>query len=256
MLNLFSSLTSTNYNLQGIKNLKVYYDTLLVNLRANVTTNYEFVLLEKLAFDYADNVILGSDKSFIINFGDVGYVEPYKTNGNCYIDSILLEKSKNLLICGLTALSSNVSQTINGQVHTGHSYVPVVYLYNINDHSLLKIYPKLEADIQEWNAFVIGDIESTQLPIASFNGDNSNLNILFNTTRTVAGSAINCLADLNFTYNGELELNGVQLLTSAIVSGGNYSSLAFVKTAPVEDGKLIFSYTENDTVVPFKLKNL
>lgn len=224
MLSIYNALTANgSLSASGIKSLKVYYDTLLLNVK---TEKYEFVLLENLNFDYDTNILSSADNGSVLKFGDTNNHEPNKTQGNGYFDSVLLEKEKVLLICGLSAYQP-LTQIINGQSHSGSALVPIVYEHDLNSHDTKLLYP---IDTS-WETNLLGNISKYSDVAVNFNIETNVLNYLIKTTRTVNSSAFSFWLDIEFIYRGnELVLSNMRSLTANnnndlnIISFRNYNN--------------------------------
>lgn len=237
MFNIITSLTGNNLN-QGIQDFQIFYDTLFLNFKVkdnNFSNYYDFILIEKLTFDY-NNISFSSDnKNYLIDFGDTSSSLPkVSINGNIFIDNILLEKEKIIFICGLSS--------------SGLLFCPVVFEYNINQNNLLKIYPNID-DLNIWNNYSFGRYLSSQHPLVSYNNDTKILNFIFKTTNNIIEN-INDI-ELKFT-NNSLQLNSINILSGSGVS--NYNSFNFVKFKNYDDNiKLVLAKTDTNTIVPFSI---
>lgn len=235
---LYTALTANgSLSASGIKNLKVFYDTLLLNFKVE---NYEYLIIENINFDYEENTITALDNSSLIQFGNTNRYEADKTTGNGYIDTVLLEKEKILLVCGLSAYQP-LSQTINGQTHTGSAIAPIVYEYNINTHTLHNIYP---SDVL-WESHLLGNVNKYKDAAVSFNPETNILNYIIKATRTVNSSAFFFWTDIELKYSqNKLTLSNMRCLTSLaindvdIVSFRNYNDSEKIITT-VDGAKLI-----------------
>jgi DNA polymerase III delta prime subunit len=82
---------------------------------------------------------------------------PFYSKGNCFIKSILIEGKKQVLIVGLKKM-------INGNT------IPIIYLYDINKHSVESIFPK-QSDINNFNSFSNYTFKNDNLPIVNLVND-------------------------------------------------------------------------------------
>ena len=146
-----TSILSSTIETEGIKTINIFFDTVVLNFKSL----YEYVLIDKLIFD--DGILKTENKGYIIEFGNTGSTSSYTTSGNCYIDTFLLEKEKQLFICGLSCFGENVSITVDSVPQSGLSYIPIVYKYDINNHELHKVLPN-STDFISWSAFPFGSL--------------------------------------------------------------------------------------------------
>lgn len=225
---------SSNYN----KNIRVYYDSLF---RLEKISRHDILTIFKLDFDYDTGEINQKNIPLKIDFGDGGANFLYNATKSCYVDSILLEKEKAVLICGLQWISSNLSQSIEGKLHVGDVYNPIFYKYDINSHTLKKIYPGTEELIQ-WSSFLQGDKVLSQIPLVSFDPANNRLGFIFKTTRTIDGQTQRNYVDIDFIYRTDnLELENVRIL-SAEHSDGDYNySIFWQKYINHDDQKILIA---------------
>jgi hypothetical protein len=210
---------SSNYN----KNIRVYYDSLF---RLQKISRHDILTIYKLDFDYDTGEINQKNIPLEIDFGDSGATILSNATKSCYVDSILLEKEKAVLICGLQWISANKEQLIDSQWHVGDVYNPIFYKYDINSHTLKKLYPSSE-ELTQWQSFLQGDKVSSQIPLVSFDPANNRLGYIFKTTRTIDGQTQRNYVDIDFIYRTDsLELENVRIL-SAENSNGDYNSTIF-----------------------------
>ena len=165
-MNTLAEILSNSYSDQGIQNLEVFYDSYFFNLKIKNDLEYNNILLiEKLGFDFSSGNIKQIKSGITINFGDSEESTPFYSKGNCFIKSILLEGKKRVLIVGLKKM-------INGNT------IPVVYLYDINKHSIHSVFPK-QNDIDNFNSFNNYSFKNNNLPICDLKGNK--LYIIFQT---------------------------------------------------------------------------
>jgi hypothetical protein len=242
MVSIYNALTANGtLSASGIKNLKVFYDTLLINIKAD---NKDITLIENINFDYDTNLISALDNSTILNFGDTFNYSAEKTNGNGYIDTVFLEKEKVLLICGLSSCyTPSTTQFINSQAHSGSALTPVVYEYNINTHKIKNIFPTSSA----WSTNVIGNIYKYKDIAVSFNVNTNILNYLIKAKRIVNNAWFYFWTDYEMKYSQDrLTLTSVRCLTSLatnnvdIVSFRNFNDSE--KIVVTTDGKQLISF--------------
>lgn len=250
---LYNALLSASIN-QGIKDMNVFYDTLFLNLKTYDSmsfTSVEYILIDKLLFNYDTNTI-DSDKSNIISFGNTANISPDSSNGNCFIDNILLPDKKIVLICGLSSFATpSLTANINGTIIQGNSYIPVVYEYNLNSSNLNKLYPDTSSG--QWNALVLGNFVTKQNPIVTFNKNTNNLNFIFKTTLSAFGSSpINSINDITFEYSNGLTLTNVRQLTS-LSANNNFTDFVISKGASFDGGEKIIMSHKNNSVQMFNL---
>lgn len=138
---------------EGIKGLKIFYDTLVYSLKYKSGTNFfDVVIIQKINFDYEKNIIIKDKNPLIINFGDTENSSPFLTNGNCYIDCFLDRKTFIIRFVGLQQTCNNRS-------------IPIVYEYKINNHKLEKKFP-LDSDVSNFNGLPNYSFKSGTTPIA------------------------------------------------------------------------------------------
>jgi len=153
MYNLYSALSSTSPD-YGITNVKVFYDTLMTGLKCKDDDSdqsyYGHLLFDKINFSYTDGV-LQSNKSIVINLG-LESSNPFPYTGNGLIDVSFDQEDKEVLIFTLSA-------SLN-------SFVPLIYSYNINEHSLKLTYPNTN-DGTMWGQSTLGNPISAIGPLLS-----------------------------------------------------------------------------------------
>ena len=104
MHNIYAALSSSNLTYNGIKNLNVFYDSSLINLKAfdPDTVEYpEYVVIQKLNFDYVTNTMDTKNQTIVVDFGDTNHKEAYYSDGNCFVKNLFLEDKKIVLVSGL-----------------------------------------------------------------------------------------------------------------------------------------------------------
>jgi hypothetical protein len=157
-MNTLAEILSNAYSDQGIQDLEVFYDSYFFNLKIKNNLEYNNVLLiEKLGFDYSSGDIKQLKSGITVNFGDSEESIPFYSKGNCFVKSILLEGKKQVLIVGL-------KQMTNGNT------IPIIYLYDINKHSVESIFPK-QSDINNFNSFNNYSFKNNNLPIVNLIDD-------------------------------------------------------------------------------------
>lgn len=225
MASIYNALTANgSLSSCGIKNLKVFYDTILINIKSDAQ---DLAIIENINFDYDENIITALDNSIILNFGNTQNNSAEKTNGNGYVDTIFLEKEKTLLICGLSSrLTPTTSQVINAQSHSGSALSPVVYEYNLNTHKIKNIFPPNSA----WAETVAGNVYKYKDIAVSYNTETNILNYLIKAKRIINNNWYYFWTDMEMKYlANRLTLTSVRCLTSLstndlrIVSFRNYN---------------------------------
>jgi hypothetical protein len=157
-MNTLAQILTQQYSNQGIQDLEIFYDSYFFNLKIKNNLEYNNVLLiEKLGFDYSSGDINQLKSGITVNFGDTEESNPFYSKGNCFVKSILLEGKKQVLIVGLKKM-------INGNT------IPVVYLYDINKHSIKSIFPK-QSDIDNFNSFNNYSFKNDNLPVVNLIND-------------------------------------------------------------------------------------
>ena len=172
------------------------------------------------------------------------------TNGNCFIDTILHEKDKILFVCGLSS-GNTVSQLQNGIVHTAKAMTPVIFLYDINEHSSRKVYPVDDA----WTTQPFGSIFDVDKTSVSFNPNTNKLNYFLRCERSLSSvSATSSVyfwvdVDLQFTQS-EFILTDVKFLSSGkindvdIVANKSFNNQEKLLITNTGDDILIYSNNE------------
>ena len=193
-MNTLAQILTQQYSNQGIQDLEVFYDSYFFNLKIKNNLEYNNVLLiEKLGFDYSLESINQLKSGITVNFGDSEESTPFYSKGNCVIKSILIEGKKQVLIVGLKKM-------INGNT------IPIIYLYDINKHSVESIFPK-QSDIDNFNSFNNYTFKNDNLPICNLK-DNK-LYILFQTN----DGSYNYINSISLKINSDLcELQKYELI--------------------------------------------
>lgn len=231
----------TQFQSISSKSLDVFYDTIFHVQKLN---GHDILSIYKLDFDFDTEELNTKNIPYIIDFGDSGTSLPFTAISSCFIDNILIDSEKAVFVCSLSAVQTNIQQTINGQIHTGNAYCPVIYRYDINAHDLQKIYP-MNTDIAQWNTMLQGNLITTQQPLVSFDIDNSSLGIIFKTIRDVASQySLRCYVDLEFKYlSSSLSLDNVRLLSASATDGSYTTSPTFQRYVKNGDDKLLIGET-------------
>lgn len=234
MYNLYTPIISSGLlSSQGIQNINIFYNTLFLNMKtfdSDTNKYYNYLLIEKVNFDYTTSQYLVNNKNYIINFGNTNSQLPFSTStGNCLVDNILLEKEKVVLVCGLSSLDNE-------------KYIPTVFKYDINNNSLLRIYPKTN-DIDQWKSIQLGTFLSAQNPLVSYNPETNILNYIFRTyTNSISGNE--SLIDIELLYSvNTLTINNMHILTA--FGNSNFTSINFVKFKNYDDNKKIVFIRSN-----------
>lgn len=239
MYSIYSALTSVDSTTEGIKGMNVFYDTLFINFKSFDSDESEYVesvLIEKVVFDYTSNTIKTDSTGHLISFGDTGTPLPYRSTGNTFVDNILFEDRKQVLVCGLSSLSG------------GNVSMPVIYEYNISDDTIKSLYPKV-TDLSGWSSFLMGQYLSAQTPVVSYNPDTHSLNFL---VKTKIGS-LDVINDIMFIYTpNELILTNVRQLTLSSI-GTDFEEYDFVKFKNYGDNKKIVVSHKDHAVQVFTL---
>lgn len=236
------------------KGINVYYDSLFHTEKLD--NKHDILTIYKLDFDYENASINQKNIPISIDFGNSNSTVPFNATKSCYVNSILLESEKAVLIIGLEWLSPNLSQVIGGKLHVGDAYNPIIYKYDINNHSLKKIYPKSD-DLPQWQSFLQGDKVTGQVPLVSFDPKNNRLGFILKTTRTVNSENIRTYIDIDFIYRKDsLELENVRVLSAENTNGVYNSSIVFQKYVNDNGQKLLIaagSKSNKKKILIFKL---
>lgn len=215
-MDYISDILTKSYTNQGIQNFSVYYDSLFFNLKVKDNSDYyNIVLIEKISFDYDQNVIKKTDNGIYINFGNTSNSQAFKTNGNCFVQSFYEPKEKKVFLVG-------VKQT------TSSSTVPVLYCYDINQHSVEQIFPDSNI-LQEFESFDNKSFSSNFFPLASY--IDNQIYLMFKSS------------DSNFDYLNYLRISPKN--KSAEIK--QYEIFKYIKNTPInvksiDEGNLFLSY--------------
>lgn len=217
-MNTIAEILTNKYSDQGIQNLEIFYDSFIFNLKIkDSSANYNIILIEKFKFDYSSENIIRIKNSLTINFGNTGTDSPFYSNGNCFIKSLLNKKNKSVYITGLK------------QMQNGNS-IPVVYLYDINNHTVENIFPK-QSDIDNFNSFTNFSFKNDNIPIVNLINDK-----LYMVYQTEDGSN-NYINSLIFKLNN----NSCELINYEMVEYSNEYNIQFTNV--------------NDLFLNYKLDN-
>lgn len=230
-------MLTTQFQSISSKGIDVFYDTVF---HVQKLDGHDVLSIYKLDFDFSTEELNTKNIPFTVDFGDSGTSAPNTATLNCFVDNLLLDNEKAVLVCGLSSVQLNLSQTINGDIHVGNAYCPVIYRYDINDHLLQKVYP-MNDDIIQWSTMLQGNLIDIQPPLTSFDPENNALGFIFKTIRTVASSYnLRSYIDLDFTYlSRSLSLTNARIITSAASDGDYTSPLVFQKYVKTGDDKLL-----------------
>lgn len=168
-MNTVSEILKNEYSDQGIQNLEIFYDTLILRLKIKDAEEYkDTVLIEKIEFDYASETIQKLKNGIMINFGDSLSPLPYTTSGNTFLGNFLDNRDKGVWIVGLRTLQ-------NGNT------IPVIYRYDINAHSVNSIFPD-QQQLEEFQNLNNSNYISLTNPVVQYS--NSRISIAFLTTNS------------------------------------------------------------------------
>ena len=184
---------------------------------------YGHILIDKINFSYTDGV-LQSNKSIIINLGlEQSDIIPYTGNG--LIDVSFNQEAKEVYIFTLSA--------------SPNSFVPVVYLYNINEHNLSLKYPSA-ADKDSWGDAILGN------PVSS----NSLLSISNNVADIMIQSSLSGHTVMNvLTFD---IMNSPTLTNYSKYSVPDNLNFDIVQMQRVNN-ELQFFAEKNQSLIPFKI---
>ncbi len=221
MHNIYAALSSTNLEDNGIKNHNVFYDTSFIDLKLidTDTDQYiEYLIIQKLNFNYEENEMDTKHQTIVVDFGDTGHKEAYYSSGNCFVKNLVLEGKKEVLVCGLD----------EGK--------PVIYNYNLNKHSIIQVFSPNSGDL---SALDVGVITYTQKPIASYNYANNTVNFVYTTT----------LSGANYLTNIEIQNADVPYVNAVTqLSGTNFPELIDLRYV---DGRPLFLAKDANKFIPF-----
>lgn len=190
MENIYQSLLGTAVG--GIQSIRVVNDVVFINFKDGGL--HDNVLIEKITFNYATELIESPKNGIFIDFGDTESVEPYTTTGNSFSDLVYDPKNKFIYLVGIH-LSGNVTY-------------PMIYSYDMNAHITKNIFPNISLD-----GWLNGSPSPSGRAVMAFNG--GSLTVAFQSETSDAYLNI-----MDFTLNKEsCILTDYKLLT-----GFNYST--------------------------------
>lgn len=164
-MSTLSEILKNPFTDQGIQGLDVFYDSYVFNLKVKRGALYEnMVLIEKLSFDYQEELIRRDRNALIIHFGDSALAAPLRSTGNSFLGAFLDKRRKLVFLVGIRKMQSG-------------NIIPVVYRYDINAHTTQPVFPG-PADIAEFNQMPEpGVFLSVRMPRVTFK--NSKLVIIY-----------------------------------------------------------------------------
>jgi len=198
------------------KSIQVFYDTIF---HLEKIVKNDILNIYKLKTDYDSAEISNVFPKISIDFGNSNTTLPFNSTRSCYVGSLLIENYKKILIAALD-YNGTTSQTVSGQIHTGTSFNPKFYTYDINNHSILS----LDLDnYGEWIQHPYGDLIST-IPSFLFRVNDNKFGLLSKVTKNIDGIDRRCYV-VNYFY---FEQDAIKHLSSKnyVVedSNGNYNS--------------------------------
>jgi hypothetical protein len=226
MYNLFTSLSSISDD-QGIIDTRVFFDTLLLNLRCydEASNNYYgHVIFEKINYDYDTNTVSES-KSLILNLGEMTS-DQAACSGNQLIDCLFDTENKTVYIITLSALSA--------------SFIPNIFKYNINDHNIEKIFPDV-TELTDWSNSTLGVLSNFQPPLLSVTP--YKVDLLVGTL----GTTLNNYNLISFNRATNLSLNDINILTVPV------SATASIEKIQRVDSDIHCYLYDEGNIVPFKI---
>lgn len=204
----------------GIKSLVVHYDSLFVNVIASDSgTFYSHLLIDKLIWDYDSEEYLNTKAPIIVNLGETS-VENFACSQ--LIGTELLSKTKKVLIFILEKTDS--------------SFVINIHEYDINLHTIKKIYPVENMELLDWENNTLGELSESQKPIMYVN--RNIIDILISTA-----SYINI-----FTFDQDKGLIGSRRYAQDL----NIPLIIKTFTRNSDDSFLCF-YENDNQMIPFRL---
>lgn len=157
-MDTISDILTQKYSYQGIQDIFVYQDSIFFNLKVKKDLEYyNLIFIEKISFDYDKNILQKIDNGLVLNFGNTESSQAFKTNGNCFIKAFLQKNKKNVILAG-------IKSTINNNT------VPVIYSYNINNHSYKLLFPT-QKDSDNFDNFDNFEFNNNFYPTAEYNDD-------------------------------------------------------------------------------------
>jgi len=135
MYTVLSPISGTN-----IQSIEVFYDTILFNVKnydGDDSLYYNDIVISQFDFDYNTGVLESVGAGHITKFGSTSLSAPMNHNGSSYLKSFISDKTKQLLICGLS------------------STCPLIYKYTLNTGDLHRIYPNPDQYL-EWTTAGFG----------------------------------------------------------------------------------------------------
>ena len=227
---IFQSLSS--------KHLDVFYDTVF---HVQKTDRHDIMSIYKLDFNFDTETLDTINIPYTIDFGDSGSAFPHTAARSCFVDTILSDSDKSVLICGLSCVAFSVQQIVDGVTYMGNAYCPIIHRYDINEHTLHKIYP-LGDDVNQWARMVQGFLTPAQAPLVSLDVNNGVLGFIYKTKQLVNSSYnIRCYIDIDFKYkSGNIELDNARIINSADTDG-NYAGADIQKYIRYDNKKLLIA---------------
>jgi hypothetical protein len=227
MYNIYSALSSTSTD-YGITRLKVFYDTLMIEVKCKDDgfnhSYYGHVLFDKINYNYTE-FPLQSNKSIVLNLGllNSDVVQP---TGNGVVDAYFDQNEKSVTLFTVSALDN--------------SFMPKIYKYDINNHNIAMQYPT-DADKPTWTSSVLGSLTAYHPPLLSVSDTTADVLI------TTVTNEFRILNVLTFDITSKPELI-------------NYSKYSVdlgvtnvIKKIQRVDNELQFYSSNQQNITPFKI---
>lgn len=154
-MNTISEILTNQYADQGIQDVQVFFDSYIFNLKVKNGSEYSnIVLIEKISFDYSTETIERLKNPIVVNFGNTGTSIPNFSNGNCFLNAFKNAEDNMIILIGLK------------QMNNGNT-IPIIYLYNINRHSIKPVFPTA-SDVAQFNSFSNFTFKQDAIPSVVF----------------------------------------------------------------------------------------
>jgi hypothetical protein len=228
MYSIYPALTGSSFD-QGINYMKVCYDSLIlgVECKDNGYSNRYFghVLFDKINYNYIDSVS-PSQASIILNLGLL-HSDLVQYTGNQLVDISFDQAGKKVSVFTLSGLDN--------------SFVPFVYSYDINDHSLKLVYPD-NNELSQWQNVSLGSLTGCHPPVISVSDTTTDLVV---NTVTQDERIINIL-----TFD---TVNNLCLTDYCKYTLPLDNDLTIVRVQRVGSELNFFGYTSTKDIIPFKI---
>jgi hypothetical protein len=224
MYSIGDFLTTTN-NDTGIKSLDVHYDSIFLNVVAfddPPPSYYSHIIIDKLIWDYDLGSYISSKAGLIIDLGETSISDAACSQ---LIRTVLIAKIKKVLIFNLHK--------------TDTSFIVNVFEYDINAHTVKKIYP-LGDELTNWENGDLGELSPAQPPRIYVK--DTDIDVLVGTTNT--------LKLFSFKYDQSINLSNTQSLSLDL------PETIIIKTISRNSSNdLTMFYEKDGAIIPIVLDN-